>query len=173
MLDIDAIKAIIPHRYPFLLIDRVEEHEPGVRAVGVKNVTANEPFFQGHFPEYPVMPGVLIVEALAQAGAVAMLSLEENRGKLAFFAGIDKVRFKRQVRPGDTLRLECEITKARARRFRQREATWDGARLLGRAHVCDTIGASGRPGGGFECRERRERSADRRQEPHGTGRSPS
>ena len=114
MLDIDAIKAIIPHRYPFLLIDRVEEHEPGLRATAIKNVTANEPFFQGHFPDYPVMPGVLIVEALAQAGAVAMLSLEENRGKLAFFAGIDKLRFKRQVRPGDTLRLEVEITKSRA-----------------------------------------------------------
>ena len=114
MLDIDAIKAIIPHRYPFLLIDRVEEHEPGVSAVAVKNVTANEPFFEGHFPDYPVMPGVLIVEALAQTGAVAMLSLEENQGKLAFFAGIDKLRFKRQVRPGDILRLEVEITKSRA-----------------------------------------------------------
>ena len=114
MLDIDQIKGIIPHRYPFLLIDRIEEHEPGVSAVGVKNVTANEPFFQGHFPEFPVMPGVLIVEALAQVGAVALLSLDENRGKLAFFAGIDKVRFKRQVRPGDSLRLEVEITKSRA-----------------------------------------------------------
>ena len=114
MLDIDAIKAIIPHRYPFLLIDRVEEYEPGISAVAVKNVTANEPFFEGHFPDYPVMPGVLIVEALAQTGAVAMLSLEENQGKLAFFAGIDKLRFKRQVRPGDILRLEVEITKSRA-----------------------------------------------------------
>lgn len=114
MLDIDEIKAIIPHRYPFLLIDRVEEHVPGKSAVGYKNVTANEPFFQGHFPEFPVMPGVLIVEALAQVGAVALLSLEENKGKLAFFGGIDKVRFKRQVRPGDTLRLEVEITKSRA-----------------------------------------------------------
>jgi 3-hydroxyacyl-[acyl-carrier-protein] dehydratase len=114
MLDIDGIREIIPHRYPFLLIDRIEEHEPGVSAVGLKNVTANEPFFQGHFPEFPVMPGVLIVEALAQVGAVALLSLDENRGKLAFFAGIDKVRFKRQVRPGDTLRLEVEITRSRA-----------------------------------------------------------
>ncbi len=114
MLDIDSIKQIIPHRYPFLLIDRIEEYEPGSRAVGYKHVTANEPFFQGHFPDYPVMPGVLIVEALAQVGAVALLSLDENAGKLAFFAGIDKVRFKRQVRPGDMLRLEVEITKARA-----------------------------------------------------------
>ena len=127
MLDVDAIKAIIPHRCPFLLIDRVEEFEPGVSAVAIKNVTANEPFFQGHFPEYPVMPGVLIVEALAQAGAVAMLSLEANQGKLAFFAGIDKVRFKRQVRPGDTLRLEVEITKARAGvGFGTAKATVDG-----------------------------------------------
>lgn len=113
MLDIDGIKAIIPHRYPFLLIDRIEEYEPGVRAVGIKNVTANEPFFEGHFPEYPVMPGVLIVEAMAQVGAVALLSLEGNAGKIALFAGIDKVRFKRPVRPGDTLRLEIEITKSR------------------------------------------------------------
>jgi 3-hydroxyacyl-[acyl-carrier-protein] dehydratase len=127
MLDIDGIKQIIPHRYPFLLIDRVEEHEPGRRAVGIKNVTANEPFFQGHFPEFPVMPGVLIVEALAQVGAVALLSLEENAGKLAFFAGIDKVRFKRQVRPGDTLRLEIEITKARSGiGFGAAKATVDG-----------------------------------------------
>ena len=87
MLDIDGIKQVIPHRYPFLLIDRIEEHDPGSRAVGFKNVTANEPFFQGHFPDFPVMPGVLIVEALAQVGAVALLSLEANRGKLAFFAG--------------------------------------------------------------------------------------
>ena len=84
-LDINEIKKIIPHRYPFLLVDRIEEMEPGVKASGYKNVTANEPFFQGHFPEYPVMPGVLIIEALAQVGAVAILSLEEKKGKLAFF----------------------------------------------------------------------------------------
>ena len=127
MLDIDGIRGIIPHRYPFLLIDRIEEYEPGVRAVGYKNVTANEPFFEGHFPDFPVMPGVLIVEALAQVGAVAMLSVEENKGKLAFFAGIDKVRFKRQVRPGDVLRLEVEITKSRAGvGFGSATATVDG-----------------------------------------------
>ncbi len=113
MLDIDAIKKIIPHRYPFLLVDRVEELVEGESAVGVKNVTANEPFFPGHFPDYPVMPGVLIVEALAQVGAVALLSVEDNRGKLALFAGMDKVRFKRQVRPGDTLRLEVRLTRMR------------------------------------------------------------
>ena len=113
MLDIDEIKKVIPHRYPFLLIDKILEIEEGKRAVGIKNVTANEHFFVGHFPEYPVMPGVLIVEALAQVGAVAILSKEENKGKLAFFAGIDKVRFKKQVRPGDQLRLETEIIKVK------------------------------------------------------------
>lgn len=111
MLDIQDIKEIIPHRYPFLLIDQVEELEEGKRAVGYKNVTINEPFFQGHFPEYPVMPGVLITEALAQMGAVAMLKKEENQGKLAFFTGIDKCRFKRQVVPGDRLKLEVEIVR--------------------------------------------------------------
>lgn len=113
MLDRRAIEAIIPHRYPFLLIDRVLEHEPGVSAVGELEVSHDAFWVPGHFPEYAVMPGVLIVEALAQAGAVALLSLSANQGKLAFFAGIDKVRFKRQVVPGDTLRLECAITKTR------------------------------------------------------------
>ncbi|RKD23097.1 3-hydroxyacyl-[acyl-carrier-protein] dehydratase FabZ [Ammoniphilus oxalaticus] len=113
MLNIEQIKEIIPHRYPFLLVDRVLELEPGKRAVGIKNVSANEPFFQGHFPEYAVMPGVLIIEALAQVGAVAALSLEENKGKIAFFAGIDKVRFREQVRPGDTLTLEIEMSAMR------------------------------------------------------------
>jgi 3-hydroxyacyl-[acyl-carrier-protein] dehydratase len=113
MLDIDGIKQIIPHRYPFLLVDRIEELVEGERAVGIKNVTVNEPFFPGHFPGYPVMPGVLIVEALAQVGAVALLSVDANKGKLALFAGIDKVRFKRQVRPGDELRLEVTITRSR------------------------------------------------------------
>jgi 3-hydroxyacyl-[acyl-carrier-protein] dehydratase len=113
MLDINEIKEIIPHRYPFLLIDKIIEVEDGKRAIGLKNVTANEEFFNGHFPDYPVMPGVLIVEALAQVGAVAMLKPEANRGKLAFFAGIDNCRFKRQVKPGDQLRLEVEMIKVR------------------------------------------------------------
>ncbi|MCA0971003.1 3-hydroxyacyl-ACP dehydratase FabZ [Halobacillus litoralis] len=113
MLDIQQIKEIIPHRYPFLLIDQVEEVVEGEKAVGYKNVTMNEPFFQGHFPDYPVMPGVLITEALAQMGAVAMLKKEENQGKLAFFTGIDKCRFKRQVKPGDRLRLEVEIVRSK------------------------------------------------------------
>ena len=113
MLDKAAIEAIIPHRHPFLLIDRIEEYEPGVSAIGVLDVTSDMFWVPGHFPEYAVMPGVLIVEALAQAGAVALLSVPENQGKLAFFAGIDKVRFKRQVVPGDSVRLECVITKTR------------------------------------------------------------
>jgi 3-hydroxyacyl-[acyl-carrier-protein] dehydratase len=113
MLDINEIKEIIPHRYPFLLVDRILEVEEGKRAIGLKNVSANEDFFNGHFPNYPVMPGVLIVEALAQVGAVAMLKKEENRGKLAFFTGIDKCRFKRQVKPGDQLRLEVEMIRVK------------------------------------------------------------
>ncbi|PLR67910.1 MULTISPECIES: 3-hydroxyacyl-ACP dehydratase FabZ [Bacillaceae] len=113
MLDITQIKEIIPHRYPFLLIDQILEVDEGKRAIGLKNVTANEEFFNGHFPDYPVMPGVLIVEALAQVGAVAMLIKEDNRGRLAFFAGIDNCRFKKQVKPGDQLRLEVEISRLR------------------------------------------------------------
>lgn len=107
------IQKILPHRYPFLLVDKILEAIPGQRAVGIKNVTINEPFFQGHFPGRPIMPGVLIVEALAQVGAVAVLSAPENQGKLAVFTGIDNMRFKRQVVPGDTLRLEVEMTRVR------------------------------------------------------------
>lgn len=112
-LDAVAIQAIIPHRHPFLLVDRIIELEAGKRAVGLKNVSMGEPFFQGHFPTYPVMPGVLIVEAMAQVGAVAMLQHPDGAGKLALFAGIDNVRFKRQVKPGDVLRLEVEIGQIR------------------------------------------------------------
>lgn len=111
MLDIKQIQETIPHRYPFLLVDEITEIEEGKRVVGKKNVTINEPFFQGHFPDYPVMPGVLIVEALAQTGAVVMLKKEENAGKIGFLAGIDKCRFKRQVKPGDQLKLEVEVTR--------------------------------------------------------------
>lgn len=107
------IQAIIPHRFPFLLVDKIIEIEYGKRAVGLKNVTINEWFFQGHFPTYPVMPGVLIMEALAQVGAVALLGMEEYKGRLAFFGGLDGVKFRRQVVPGDTLRLEIEVIQFR------------------------------------------------------------
>ena len=110
-LSIDEIKEIIPHRYPFLLIDQVVDYEPGKFADARKCVTVNEPFFQGHFPQYPVMPGVLIIEALAQTGAVALLSMPANKGKIALFGGIKNARFKKQVRPGDVLELHCELTR--------------------------------------------------------------
>ncbi|TCJ16963.1 3-hydroxyacyl-ACP dehydratase FabZ [Rubrobacter taiwanensis] len=111
MLGPDEIRDLIPHRYPFLLVDRVEELEPGLRAVGIKNVTHNEPFFQGHFPERPIMPGVLIIEAMAQVGAVGVMAKEEFRGRLALFAGIDRARFRRLVVPGDVLRMEVQIER--------------------------------------------------------------
>ncbi len=113
MLDVQQIKEIIPHRYPFLLVDKVLEMDEGKRVVGLKNVSANEPFFVGHFPEYPVMPGVLILEALAQVGAIAVLDMEQNKGKIGFLAGVDKCRFKREVKPGDQLQLEVEIIRMR------------------------------------------------------------
>lgn len=112
-LNIEEIKEILPHRYPFLLVDRITALEPGVSAAGRKCVTANEEFFCGHFPQKPVMPGVLIIEALAQVGAVALLSEEGNRGKIALFGGIKKARFKKQVVPGDVLELECTLTDRR------------------------------------------------------------
>ena len=110
-MDVKQIKETIPHRYPFLLVDKVIEMEKGQRVVAIKNVTVNEPFFQGHFPDYPVMPGVLIIEALAQTGAMAVLGKEQNKGKIGFLAGVDKCRFKKQVTPGDQLKLEVEIIR--------------------------------------------------------------
>lgn len=109
----EQIMEIIPHRDPFLLIDEINEIEPGKRAVATKYIKAEDFWFKGHFPEYPVTPGVLMIEMLAQAGCVAMLVLPENKGKLGLFAGIDKAKFKKQVVPGDTLRLEVEIIKVK------------------------------------------------------------
>lgn len=113
VLTAKQILEIIPHRQPFMLLDTIEELEPGVRAAGKKCVSYNEPFFAGHFPGEPIMPGVLIIEALAQTGAVAMLSLPENKGKLAIFAAINSAKFKGQVTPGDVLILETEIIKVK------------------------------------------------------------
>lgn len=113
MMGIKEIKEILPHRYPFLLVDRVTEMGEGKSITGYKNVTINEEFFNGHFPEEPVMPGVLILEAIAQVGAIAILSKEEFKGKIPLFAGADKVRFRQKVVPGDRLDLSCEIVKLR------------------------------------------------------------
>ena len=114
VLEIDEIKKILPHRYPFLLVDRILELEPGKRAVGIKNVTANEPFFQGHFPQRAVMPGVLIIEAMAQVGGVMILSVEEHKGKLAYLGTLDGVKFRRPIVPGDTLEMETELLRVRS-----------------------------------------------------------
>jgi 3-hydroxyacyl-[acyl-carrier-protein] dehydratase len=125
MLMIEDILAILPHRPPFLLVDRIVEIEDGVRAVGLKNVTMNEPFFVGHFPGKPIMPGVLIVEALAQVGAVVILRQPEHAGKIVYFAGIDGMRFKKPVVPGDTLRMEITLEKLR--------------RSIGKGHAVATV----------------------------------
>ncbi|HEY5524135.1 MAG TPA: 3-hydroxyacyl-ACP dehydratase FabZ [Clostridium sp.] len=113
MMDITEIKKILPHRYPFLLVDRVTEIIEGKSIKGYKNVTTNEPFFQGHYPEQPIMPGVLILEALAQVGGIVILSMEQFKGKTPLFAGADKVRWRKKVVPGDKLELSCEIIKLR------------------------------------------------------------
>lgn len=113
MLNVKDIMEIIPHRYPFLLVDKAEIHEDQQGATGYKNVTINEPFFQGHFPEEPVMPGVLIIEAMAQVGAIALLSQEAMKGKIAYFGGIKEAKFRQKVVPGDVLKLECRIIKQR------------------------------------------------------------
>src|SRR3989442_1164767 len=139
LLDITQIQAILPHRYPFLLVDRIIEYEPNKRVVGIKNVTLNEPFFEGHFPGAPVMPGVLIVEAMAQtAGVVMLASLPDRESKLVFFTGIDGAKFRRPVVPGDQLRLELTVLKLRPRYIKLRgEAYVDG----------QLVAAPGRPGG--------------------------
>ena len=113
ILNSKEIQEIIPHRYPFLLVDKIIELEVGVKAVGLKNFTSTEYYFPGHFPDYPVVPGVILTEALAQVGAVALLSMPENKGKIAFFAGVDGLRFRKPVFPGDTVTLEVTLTKLR------------------------------------------------------------
>jgi beta-hydroxyacyl-ACP dehydratase FabZ len=113
VLGIEEIMKILPHRYPFLLVDRILELEEKKRIVGVKNVTINEPFFQGHFPGHPVMPGVLIIEALAQVGGVLLLGLVGGESKVAYFMSLDNVKFRRPVRPGDTIRFELDVTQLR------------------------------------------------------------
>ena len=113
----EQLMEILPHRYPFLLVDRIIEYAPGEKAVGLKNVSVNEPFFQGHFPRRPIMPGVLIVEALAQVGGIVLMKMPDAVGRLALFAGIDGVRFRRQVLPGDQLILKAELLTVRQKRF--------------------------------------------------------
>lgn len=134
------IMDIIPHRYPFLLIDTIEELEPGVRALGKKCVSVNEPFFQGHFPGNPVMPGVLIIEALAQVGAVAMLSQPEFKGHTAYFAGIEKARFRQKVVPGDVLLLETEIIKVKGPVGVGRAVAKVGDKVVAQAELTFSIG---------------------------------
>jgi 3-hydroxyacyl-[acyl-carrier-protein] dehydratase len=126
------IQALIPHRYPFLMVDRIVEVEPGKRIVGLKHVSMSDGYLQGHFPGYPVMPGVLMVEALAQTGAVLVMHDPANVGKTAFFARIDNCRFRQQVRPGDTLRLEVEVTS-----FRAPIGKAHGRALVGESLVCE------------------------------------
>ena len=135
MLNTKQIMEILPHRAPFLLVDRIDELEPGNRAVGVKAGTYNEPYFAGHFPQEPVMPGVLICEALAQVGAVALLSQEEYKGKLVFFGGINKARFRQKVVPGDVLRLETELVKIKGPVGVGRATAWLGDKVCTEAEL--------------------------------------
>lgn len=141
LLNTKQIMEIIPHRQPFLLVDTIEEMEPGIRAVGKKCVSYNEPFFSGHFPNEPVMPGVLIIEAMAQTGAVAILSKPENKGKTAYFAGISQAKFKQKVIPGDVLTLELEIIKEKGPIGIGRGTAKIDGRLVASAELTFAIGS--------------------------------
>ena len=141
-IDIEGIKRLIPHRYPFLFVDRIVELEAGERIVSIKNVSAGEPFFEGHFPGYPVMPGVIILESLAQTGAIMMLSDEDDDGdKIPFFAGVDKVKFRRQVVPGDQLRLEVTVLKQRSGTCRLQGKAFVDGELAAEAEILAVIRA--------------------------------
>ena len=152
--DIQEILEFLPHRYPFLLIDRVVEFEPAKRLVAIKNVTINEPFFQGHFPGHPIMPGVLVVEAMAQAGALLMLhELPDRQTKLAVFTGIDNAKFRRQVVPGDQLRLEVEVLSFRTRAGRMAGKAYIDGKVASEATLTCMIvprSAEAGPGAGAE-----------------------
>jgi 3-hydroxyacyl-[acyl-carrier-protein] dehydratase len=140
LLDITQIHSILPHRYPFLLVDRIVEYELGKRVVGIKNVTLNEPFFAGHFPGAPVMPGVLIVEAMAQTAGVMMLaSLPDRETKLVFFTGIDGAKFRRPVVPGDQLRLELTVLKLRPRYIKLRGEAYVDGQLVAEAEISSAL----------------------------------
>lgn len=140
LIDITQIQSILPHRYPFLLVDRIIEYEPGKRVVGVKNVTLNEPFFEGHFPGAPIMPGVLIVEAMAQTAGVLMLaSLPDREQKLVFFTGIDGAKFRKPVVPGDQLRMELTVLKLRPRHIRLRGEAFVDGMLVAEAEIASSL----------------------------------
>jgi 3-hydroxyacyl-[acyl-carrier-protein] dehydratase len=140
ILDITQIQAILPHRYPFLLVDRIVEYDPGKRVVGIKNVTLNEPFFEGHFPGAPVMPGVLIVEAMAQTAGVMMLAnLPDRETKLVFFTGIDSAKFRRPVVPGDQLRLVLTVLRLRPRYIKLRGEAYVEDHLVAEAEISSSL----------------------------------
>lgn len=140
VFDTTQIQNILPHRYPFLLVDRVTELEPGKRVVGLKNVTINEPFFSGHFPGHPIMPGVLILEAMAQTGGMLVLNPnDDTKDKLVYFTGIDKVKFRKPVTPGDQLRIEVELLKARSTIFKMKGKAFVGSKLVCEAELTAAI----------------------------------
>lgn len=146
MLNVEEIQKILPHRYPFLLLDRIIEIREGESAVGIKSVSFNEPFFQGHFPGHPVMPGVLVVEAMAQVGAVLLLSsLPEEKRRIVYFTGIDKTRFRRPVRPGDQLRLELKVLKVRSRAAKMQGRAYVDGSLVAEAEILSALAEGGMP----------------------------